>query len=302
MRRCLRAAMAFLAVSASLGTGAAWAQKPTAELPPPGEEVFQQDVAWSPDGRWIAYSEYAGGETYDAAKWAIHVIGADGSGGRRVVENAQFVSWSPDGERLAFGSGRGGNWNIYLVGIDGSGLERLTDDEAKDVHPAWSPRGDRIAFVSDRDGNREIYLMASDGSGVTRLTDDPASEQNPSWSPDGTRIVFFRETGDGMDQIRVVAADGSTESAITRDRHLNTFPSFLPGGDIAFTSKPKDGEVALVRVAPDGTDRRRVGSVETFFARWSPDGERVAFISGRWPKSAIYLMNADGTGVRKLVN
>ncbi len=31
-------------------------------------------------------------------------------------------------------------------------------------------------------------------------------------------------------------------------------------------------------------------------------GETIAFVAGRWPKSAIYLMDADGGNLRKIVN
>lgn len=187
------------------------------ELPEPKEEVAHQDVAWSPDGRWIAYSEYAGGKDYDPKRWSIYVVAADGSERRRLVENALYVTWSRDGKKLAFGSSRDGNREIYTINADGSDIRRLTHDDAKDNLPAWSPTTDKIAFCSTRSGNEDIYVMSSDGSNVQRLTDDPASDFNPAWSPDGKYLVFFRETGDHKDQIYVVNADGSGERRITHD-------------------------------------------------------------------------------------
>lgn len=278
------------------------AQAPSTSLPSPLREVYQQDLAWSPNGQWIAFSEFAGGSEYKPERWAIHIIGADGEGRRLLSENAFYVSWSPDGKKLAFSSERDGNWEIYVLNADGTGLQRLTRHAAKDHLPAWSPKADKIAFSSDRDGNQEIYVMASDGSQVTRLTNNPAKDCNPAWSPDGSRLVFFREKRDGVDQIHVIAADGSKEWAITEDDANNVFPSFLPNGRIAFTAKRKGGKETLVTVAADGAGRRQVGGFECSFARWSPDGKRIAFISGEWPKSAIYLMKADGTAIRKIVN
>jgi TolB protein len=287
----------------SLDPGPVSAQSAAPVLPAPEHEVFQQDLAWSPEGRWIAFSEYDSGPEYRPERWAIHVIGADGSGRRKIAERALYVTWAPDGKRLAFGSTRDGNPEIYTVGADGADLRRLTDHAGRDHLPAWSWSTDRIAFCSDRDGNQEIYLMRPDGSGLVRLTRDPAKDYNPAWSPDGGRVVFFREKGDGMDQIHVVEADGSKEWPITRDESNNVFPSFLPDGRIGFSSKAKDGREALVHVAPDGSGRTTVGEVPAFFARWSPDGSRIAFISGEaWPRSAIYLMRPDGSEIRKLVN
>lgn len=273
-----------------------------AALPPPESEAFQPDLAWSPDGRWIAFSEHTSEGESRSDRWAIHIIGADGAGRRLLMDNAQFVSWSPDGKKLAFGALRDGDWNIYTANTDGTGLTRLTDSKGKNQHPAWSPKGDRIAFSSDRDGSRAIYVMAPDGSQMVRLTNTPAKDYNPSWSPDGSRLVFFREKGDHKDQIYVLTADGAKESPVTQDDANHIFPSFLPDGRIAFTSHKEGAPKSLVCVAPDGSSPQTISGVTGFFARWSPDGRRIAFVSGAWPRTAIYLTNADGTNVRKLVN
>jgi TolB protein len=231
----------------------------------------------------------------------VHVIGADGAERSLVVANALGPTWAPDGRSLAFSSYREGNWDIYRLDRDSGVITRLTSDPAKDQHPSWSPAGDRIAFSSDRAGNEEIYLMSSaDGSEVTRLTRNMAKEFNPCWSPDGENLVFYRAKGDGKDQIHVVSADGSGEWSITQNAANNVFPSFLPDGRIAFSSQRK-GREELVTVGPGGW-MRRVAGVEASFARWSPDGGQVAFIAGEWPVSAVYVMNADGSAVRKIVN
>jgi len=272
-------------------------------LPAPDRELAYQDVSWSADGRRIAFSEYSGGGgEYKPDRWAVYVAGADGSGRRLLLENAIYASWAPDAKRLAVGAERNGNWDVYSVDVASGQVRRLTEDAATDYLPAWSPDGERIAFCSDRGGNLDVYVMKADGSEVTRVTRDPAKDYNPAWSADGTRLVFYREKGDRKDQVYTVSVDGSAERAVTHEAH-NFFPSFLPDGRIAFTSTNTDmNETCIVVVGPDGAGRTRLGDYRAFFARWSPDGRRVAFVSGAWPKSAIYVANADGTGVRKIVN
>ena len=275
---------------------------PAQELPAPEREVFQQDVQWSPDGEWVAFSEFEGGK-YSREKWAAYVARSDGSDRRLVAKNALFVSWSADGERLAFSSNRDGNNEIYTVAIDGSDLLRLTDNEAADSAPAWSPDGLSIAFTSDREGTSEIWVMAADGSNPRRVTETDTGDYGPAWSPDGAWIAFYRTIDEEVDRVFLVSADGSGERVVTPDANRSTFPGFLPDGRIGFSCDDRStGWSGVVHVAADGTDRRQAGPPGAFWGRWSPDGSTLAFIHGRWPKSAIYTRSGDGSGVRKIVN
>ena len=147
-----------------------------------------------------------------------------------------------------------------------STLVRLTNNSAMDGRPVWSPDGRRIAFSSNRDGKNEIYVMDADGSNVKRLTDNLADDVNPMWSPDGHRIVFDSER-DGNREIYVMDADGGNQLRLTRNNAL------------------------------DST------------ATWSPDGSLIAFASNRdtgYPYNPynldIYVMNADGLNVRRIVD
>jgi len=145
-------------------------------------------------------------------------------------------------------------------------LVMLTDNSAMDTRPAWSPDGMKVAFTSNRDGMNEIYVMDSNGSNVKRLTNNMGEDANPSWSPDGRRILFESER-DGNREIYVMDADGSNQIRLTRN---------------------------------DGAD---------VTATWSPDGSLVAFASNRDTGPPynpynldIYVMNADGSNVRRIVD
>ena len=113
-------------------------------------------LAWSPDGRKIAFVSVVSvryGETHD---WEIYVVNTDGSGIERLTYSDDYdaaPAWSPDGRRIAFQSYRNGAFEIYVMNADGSSVERLTDTGRN--MPAWSPDGRRIAFVS----SHGIYAM-----------------------------------------------------------------------------------------------------------------------------------------------
>lgn len=96
----------------------------------------------------------------------------------------------------------------------------------------------------------------------------------PIWSPDGNSIAFFSDRG-GNPDIYIMEPDGSQVEQLTRD----TFASLY------FTKSPDDRNPS-----------------------WSPDGNQIAFESGRnnlkvtYVDHDIYVMSADGSSVQRLTN
>ena len=204
---------------------------------------------------------------------------------------------------------------------DGSSPRNLTQHPAKDVRPAWSPDGRRIAFVSRRDGNSEVYVMNADGSGKRNLTRDRASDDYPTWSPDGRRIAFLRGRltairvpGRGVRRrylyhLYVVNADGSGLRRLTRNRRGPGIPrsaGLVTGrADDLLRALPRQHRRERSAEAPVHTvDRRLV-------ARRAADRLRGPqwLYGGAKPgpccyaaHSDIYVMNADGSGIRKLTH
>ena len=229
-------------------------------------DAMDGSPAWSPDGNQIAFISNRDGND------EIYVMNADGSVVRRLTQTADasesFPAWSPDGIQISFDSDRGGSWDIYVMAIDGSDVRRLTDHPSDDWISSWSPDGSQIVFESKRDGNFEIYVMGSDGSDQQRLTDNQTHDGFPAWSPDGTKIVFMSQR-DGNYQIYSMSVPGPPEQA-----------------------------------SADGTAQRRVteNRGQDSDPDWSPDGEWLAFVSGRDGNDEIYIMKIDGSDVRQLTD
>ena len=91
--------------------------------------------------------------------------------------------------------------------------------------------------------------------------------------------------------------------ALGKDPAGATFPG--TNGKIAFSTRTETGEARISTVNPDGsglTDLTDLAGSRAFASGpvWSPDGTRLAFWSLRDENVDIFVMHADGSGLRRL--
>ncbi|WP_030055158.1 MULTISPECIES: TolB family protein [Streptomyces] len=181
---------------------------------------------------------------------------------------------------------------IVTLSSDGSGQHQITQppDRARDDRPDWSPDGATVAFdrTDPQTGTARLWTVATSGESAHQVgqlcdsgTADCANEDEraPAFSPDGKQLAFSRSWG-----------------------------PLDPAGN----KQTQYSDLYLMN--PDGTDVQRLtfltndkpysGSVSN--PSWSPDGKQLTFeyrtsATGQPANSrAIYVVSADGTGLRQL--
>ncbi|MGE3468584.1 MAG: TolB family protein [Pyrinomonadaceae bacterium] len=274
-----------------------------AEVVPAQEPVVvYSHVAWSPDGKMIAYtrSEITQG-TPRRMTSDIYISKPDGSEARKLTGgngNESFPAWSRDGKTVFFSSGAAGSreQDIMSVRTDGTQLKPVIHAPGRDSAPQISPDGKRLLFNSERDGGMpQIYISKIDGSDPKRLTDDiKAAFYNPVWSPNGRCIVYYREIRDGKDQIWTMDPDGSDKKLLTNNHGHNFYPSWSADGSLVIFTRMEGEKQELYSIGRDGTGLKPMG-ITSFFARPSPDGKRIAYVRGQEGRMTIFVANIDGT-------
>ena len=268
--------------------------------------------AFSPDGQRIAFrsSRQGGG---------IFVMGRTGEAVRRVTQGGFNPSWSPDGTMLVYATERVGlmplNWEgiseLGIVSVDG-GEERLLGS-GDGVMPRWSPNGHRIVFQTRLGTNAEmdIMTMPSDGGEPEPVLTDEATDWSPTWSPDGRFIYFISDRGGSMNLWRIPVDEESGRPSgepepVTTPATFAAHPSFSADGRrVAFSSVLMRQNLQIAEFDPQSFVMSEPTWLTTGSRQWSspdpsPDGAWVAFYSRDLPEGDIYVIRADGTGLRQV--
>lgn len=168
---------------------------------------------------------------------------------------------------------------LVIVALAGSLLWEAFRGGRPDTRVGEGPRVEngRISFIVGEFGGRmegiRLATANPDGGDRRTLIDGVPEYLTGGWSPDGSTIVFSRdlmETPDGDASIWMMGADGSELKQLT-DGHVDQDAQWSP-------------------------DATRI-----LFLRSSPDGElRCDGHLCRDAAPAIFVMDADGSGVRRL--
>lgn len=156
----------------------------------------EKPLAWSPDGRYLAFGFGLGSGREEAYWHAIGVYDVAGDSIAFLRESGKEsgrtnAAWSPDGTRIAFVTGPESSLEIAVMDADGSNLRLVTAGNVAVSLPIWSPDSRRILFAAGDEGGRDLYSVRPDGAGLTRLTDLRDVETPYAW-PAPDRALFFR--------------------------------------------------------------------------------------------------------------
>jgi len=148
-------------------------------------DPFASELAWSPDGRYIALS-------YQQNIWVCDVHTGLLAQWTHTAWYAADPAWSPDGRKLIFQVSIGDSVGMYV-------LDTTTRSQVRLMHagvplgsastPCMSPNGSLVAIAWPAAGP-DIYVASIDGSSLQRITQLGGSALDPQWSPDGSKLFF----------------------------------------------------------------------------------------------------------------
>jgi Tol biopolymer transport system component len=266
------------------------------------------ELDWSPDGRRIVYHPPTEGDP-------LFVTELDEKSGRQIYVarkgfHNHFPVWSHDGAFIYFVHGlvhglpldKSDVWRIRPIGGE---PERLTFHDSRVTFPTLLGNRTLLYLTTDEDGSGPwIYAMDVERRIPHRISTGVDEVMSLAASADGRRLVatVARSTA-GLWRVpigdRVIDESGATAISLPTGRGLS--PRVGPG--YVVYRAPKAGNDGLWKLptggAPavlwSGLDGRVVAGPAI-----APGGQRLAFSAQSRGRTQLYVMNADGTGARRI--
>jgi len=283
-----------------------------------GDDLFGLTVAAdpriSPDGKQIAYVRRTNDIMTDRAVSSIWLVDvASGAQTPLVTGEGSHGSprWSPDGTRIAYVStASGGGPELHVLWLASGARANITALPEAPGAIAWSPDGTRIAYTA---------RVPADPPSLGKA---PAKPEGAEWGKPLQVIdkITFRNDGGGYvqpgtSQLFLVAATGGAPRQLTFGPYDNGGSvEWSPDGKTLLFSanrnpdwelEPLQSEIYALDVASGAITTLTSRKGPDGGAQFSPDGKQIAYLGfddlgNAYDQTGLYLMNADGSGARRI--
>ena len=281
--------------------------------------------AWSPDGKWIAFSSDRGSSLPPAkGRWErlqlldIYLIRPDGSGLKRISDHGNFCGgpkWTSDSKNVvAYCMSAEEGWKYRsdapqgetrLVKINIGTAEAMPEPAGSGVKtfPSILPSGE-VAYVRRDKPQGVFYANGKPGPAGSDL-------YSPSWSPDGKYVVYSR--------YKPLSSVGAVKRWSRNPKYelfTAMLPSYDPTGRSFAVTVPTSNHAMTMFLVEDGKPPHPIFEPDSLVLgpQWSPDATQIIFGVGRFTAfldfaaegekphdpidggAQVGMMNRDGSG------
>jgi TolB protein len=178
-------------------------------------------------------------------------------------------------------------------------VHALSDEVVRSALSSPGSAATRVVFTRQHgDGNYDLLIVDSDGFGMRRIAGFGGQIYSPVWSPDGRRILYATG-GDRWQLVEREVATGQQRTFNPGGDMIMPPAAYAPDGITIALGIWRQNGAELVQYSLSGSGgglRRLTGNLNTvsMYPTYSPDGRRLAFMSDRIGRPAVYVMDAGG--------
>jgi tricorn protease len=280
---------------------------------PPRWGYDNQVYGWTPDGKSVVFRSLR--DHFDLGDCQLYTVSVDGGLPQPLpMPKSGAGDFSPDGTKVIYSplfrdfrtwKRYSGGWaqQLYIFDLKTHAAEKITDDPRSHRDPMWI--GDRIYFASDRDDTLNLYVYDTKTKKTDEVTHSkkwdvrwPSTDHKNQiiYEMDGELNILDTATGQSKHITIQVPTDAVAmrPSQVSAAGQIEGFALSPKGERAVFVAR---GDVFTVPIEK-GPTRNLTDSSNAHdkWARWSPDGAKIAFISDIDGEEELYLISQDGSG------
>jgi tricorn protease len=271
-----------------------------------------QVYGWTPDGKSVIFR--SGREYFDLGDSRLYTVPVAGgmpealpmpkSGAGDVSPDMSKAVYSPLFRDFRTWKRYEGGWaqQLYIFDLKTHAAEKITEGVRSHRDPMWV--GAKIYYSSDADGTLNIYSYDPASKKTEELTH--STKWDVRWpSTDHKNQIVYEQDGElnlldlGSGQSKHIAINVPNDGVYSRPAQVSAAGQiedyqlspkaeralFVARGDV-FTAPIEKGPTRNLTNSSNAHDK---------WARWSPDGAKIAFISDLDGEDEVYLVNQDGS-------
>ncbi|HKK46789.1 MAG TPA: S9 family peptidase [Balneolaceae bacterium] len=206
---------------------------------------------------------------------------------------------SPDGKWIAYTvtntslKKNKSETRIWMKSTSGGEAIPMTMEGTTSGNPRWSPDGKYLSFTASRnDKKTQVWVLNRDGGEGQQLTHVKQGIEDYAWSPDGKQLALVIKEMSADEKQDTTKKEEPKPIVITRLQFKRDYAGYL---DTLHT------HIYVYNLAQDSLRQVTSGEYNDSDPVWSPDGNRIAFVSNRTnmpdrnSNTDIWVVNANNT-------
>jgi TolB protein len=249
----------------------------------------------------------------------LYIMLSDGSQQKRITHSGGYERdpvWDHRKENIAYYLMENGHEGIYIIDPELLDSTKIVDSWSLYGNINWNNTGTSICFDTYQSRLHSVIgLINVNTASTSYITPDSIfQEYSPSWSFDGNRVAFISKDSllNSTNRLVTCLQNGQGREIIYESSGVIYYPLFSTNSNLlAFYEKI--GSLEKFKIRLFNLDNNSINTIydsayihpnisNEYRLEWSPDGSKIAFISGGENSEDICTIKKDGSDFINLTN